>query len=222
MIGLAMLWPCAADLQAQEAGMFGSLGRSDVDELGDPRGGGLFFAWFPLDRLGVRFEYTRAESTARRPGTTCESSFPFPPEGCLEETVKTDARYDVLDWGLVVVPIRISSWRLETSVGVSRVDQETEVRGLETGRVLDRTEPGTAMDLRFNDLSSFFGADRNATYWGLGVSRSGIRGMPLTLGIHWKRRSVDGPGVCNPESYCPPWWDGFRVDEARFALGWQF
>jgi hypothetical protein len=209
----------AKGLQAQEAGVFATIGRSNVDELGDPRGGGVYLAWFPLEQLGVRFEYARSESSARWAGFTCD--FIFPPEGCVEETVETDARHDVLDWGLVVVPLRLRGWGLETSVGVSRVDQEHEVVGLDTGRFLDRTEPGRHLDLGFDDLSPLFGADRNSTFWGLGVSRKGLLGRPLTLAVHWKRRTTDGPG-CFPDDYCPPWVDGFRVTEARLAAGWKF
>lgn len=211
----------ASDSTAQEVGGFATVGWSNIDELGDPRGAGFSLSWFPVDRLGARFEYTRTESSARWASGTCDSYWPAY-EGCVEETVENESRHDVFDWALVLVPVRVQSWRLETTVGISRVDQEYEIRGVETGRLLHASYLGYGQDLGFRDLSGLFGADRNAMSWGLGVTRVGIGRLPLVLGMGWKRRSVDSFNCLADDSYCPSWHSGFRTNEVRLNVAWGF
>lgn len=202
-------------VHAQEISVLGILGRSSNDHLGDPSGAGVQVTWYPIRFVGARFEYSRAGSSARWTDTTCEAYWPIYSD-CLEEVVRNEVDFESYDWALVIAPLRARGWRAEAWIGISNADFRYAIRGVETGRLLDRGDlyPETESD----DPIDIF--DHNTTSWGLGVAREGLAGLPVVLGLEWSRRNPPD-FVCPTDSYCPSWAGEVHLDEFRLHLGWS-
>lgn len=215
ILGALLLIP-ASTTSGQEIGILGTMGHSGDENLGDPSGRGLRFSWFPLRFLGTRFQYSTAGSSGRWMGMTCDAYWPEYSD-CRDEVVRSVADFDFYDLILVVAPLRADGWRAEAWVGASKADFEYTIRGVETGRFLDRSY----RDSPYHDGLIDYLKEFDESTWGVGVSREGLGDLPVVFGVEWNRRSRM-ESQCGTDSFCPSWYDGFRIQEVRAHLSWSF
>ena len=223
LIPFALLLGTVSAATSQELGAFAAAGRSSDSELGNPNGYGIRASWFPIRYLGLRFDYARYGSRATWIGSTCDAyDIVHGCSGRVTERLENEYEMSALEYS-VVVPIRLYGWRVEGSIGVAKVDDEYEVRGLETGRILARSGGDRSLEYGVDDLFDLLGRDSNARLFAFGVSREGIRSWPVVVGLEWRRKTIDEYGGALDVLYWPSWYlDEFRVEEVRLHAGWRF
>ena len=227
LVPFVLLMGIASTAPSQELGVFASAGRSDDEQVGDPTALGIRATWFPLRYVGLRFDYARYESRGRWPGITFESCHDV--LGCIDpvdENLENDFELTAFEYALVV-PARAGDWRIEATLGIAKLQDRYEVRGTQTGRIVARSHADNAEDpisAEFDDVLDLFGKGYNAHVYGLGVTREGIRSLPIVVGLEWRRRvNRERYGAPSDSRYWPSWYsDRLRVDEARLHASWSF
>jgi hypothetical protein len=196
----------ALHAQGVEIATFATVGRTGVRELGNPVGAGVSVMWSLGHLAGFRIEASRTTSSPRWTATTCDVYWPLYTE-CLEETVENDVGGMHVAASMVVAPLRRGEWRLEGILGASRINLEHKIAGVETGRLLNQTSDGEG---------AF------SVSYGVAIVREGLGTRRLGARLEWHHASMSGNiTTCPADAYCPPWWDGFGVDEARLGASWR-
>jgi hypothetical protein len=200
---IVLLNPDSLLAQELEVGAFYSVSQTGISELGHPSGPAISVTWPIRQFAGFRLEASRLTSSPNWTATTCDEYWPLN-TNCREERVENDFRSRHFAASLVA-QLRRGAWRVEGVLGLSRIDLEHDIAGIETGRLLDRS-----------DGESELGAS-----WGGAFVREGIGADRLSARLEWGHFAVDSRS-CATDSYCPPWWNGFDINEFRAGASWRF
>jgi hypothetical protein len=125
---------------AQEFGLYGSVGSSELAELNAPRGFGGYVRVVPLSGISMRLSYHRQEERSARIGVVCNN---YPAFKCNPEEIENETRVatGAVAAGLLLRPF--SPLELEFSGGIS----VNEVRSSE------RTASGRPSPLMFTQTA---------------------------------------------------------------------
>jgi hypothetical protein len=109
---------------AQEFGLSGSMGSSQLAELNAPRGFGGYVRVVPLSGISLRFSFQRHEESSVRSGVVCNN---YPAFRCNPEDIENDTRLatGAVAAGLLLRPVSVLELELGGGVSVN------EVRGTE-------------------------------------------------------------------------------------------
>lgn len=195
-------WPGGPSPAAgQELGLTGSQAFSDRDVLDDPTGLGVRFVTFPLSFAGLRADYSYLRDGETGAETFCTSD-PSVPGGqtCLQEDARENGRMHLLESSFLLVLQTDRGVWVELGAGLTYGWAEASLTSNESSR-------GEAVDT----------GGRWGRSYTVGVSRTGLLGLPLlgTLSYSFRELDFDSDG-----GFYDPFAGGLDLHQVQISLSY--